>query len=154
MARTRLILLIVLAAASALLWVETRSPDTAPVVPGYVPIPPVNPHRLQVDEEGYYLPADEFRVSGFQFNGFSVHPEPMVIFSHVTDSIQHSSMSCERAVTSADTVHLACAYPGLGEVTVDGGFPTREAEDRTPRATFRRLCDYFDQGTHPLSQAA
>ncbi len=29
----------------------------------------------------------------------------------------------------ADTMHLACSYPGLGMVTIDGTFPIRQAED-------------------------
>jgi hypothetical protein len=89
---------------------------------------------LQADEEGYYLPDSEFVVRGFQFNGFSLRPRASVIFSSTRDSIQHPA-PCAVAVIRFDTVHIVCAYPRLGTVTIDGTFPIREAEDpaRGPR---------------------
>jgi len=96
----------------------------------------VNHHRLQADEEGYYLPLAEFTVEEFQFNGFSLHPEAMVIFSRVTDSIQHPSAPCQRALIRPDTVHLVCPYQGLGTVTVDGVFPIKETEDASSGPRF------------------
>jgi len=126
MARTRLVLLILLAVAAGIVWAKSREP---PVVPGSVRFPPDDPHRLQADEEGYYLPQGEFAVDGFVFNGFTLHPDVRVIFASVRDSIQHPSAPCPGATIRADTLHLACRYPGLGMVTIDGTFPIREVED-------------------------
>jgi hypothetical protein len=135
MARTRLIVLIALAVAAALFLARSRAAGP-PVVPGSVHFAPVNHHRLQADEEGYYLPLAEFTVGGFQFNGFSLHPDAMVIFARVADSIQHPSAPCQGALIRPDTVHLVCPYPGLGTVTVDGVFPVRETEDTSSGPRF------------------
>ena len=127
MARTRLVLLILLAGALGLVWLKSRMSE-APVVPGSVRFAPVDHHRLQIDEEGYYLPQGEFTVDGFVFNGFSVRPDVSVILASIRDSIQHPS-PCPAATIRGDTMHLACPYPGLGMVTIDGTFPIREVED-------------------------
>lgn len=128
MARTRLVLLLFLAVAAGLVWLKSRT-SAPPVVPGSVRFAPVDHHRLQADEEGYYLPQGEFAVNGFVFNGFSLHPDVRVIFASTRDSIQHPSAPCPDATIRADTVHLACPYPGLGMVAIDGTFPLRETED-------------------------
>jgi hypothetical protein len=119
-------LLILLAAAAGFLWLKSRMSEP-PVVPGSVQFAPVDHHRLQVDEEGYYLPQGEFTVDGFVFNGFTLRPNVSVILASIRDSIQHPS-PCPAAAIRGDTMHLACPYPGLGMVTIDGTFPIREVE--------------------------
>jgi hypothetical protein len=107
-----------------------------PIVPGYVRFPPSDPHRLQADEEGYYIPDDQFTVRTFQFNGFGLRPDPLVIFSNVRDSVEHPSLRCHDVRASADSLHLVCEYPKLGTVVIDGIFPIREAEDRASGPRF------------------
>src|SRR5712671_2734656 len=105
MTRTRLALLILLAGALGLVWLQARLSEPA-VVPGSVRFAPVDPHRRQIDEEGYYLPQGEFSVDGFVFNGFSLRPNVSVILASLRDSIQHPS-PCPAATMRGDTMHLA-----------------------------------------------
>jgi hypothetical protein len=135
MRRTRLIVLILVALAAGGFWVGSRLAEP-PVVPGYVPFSTPDPHRLQADEEGYYIPDDQFTVRAFQFNGFSLRPDPLVIFSKVKDSVEHPSLRCQNVRASGDSLHLVCEYPQLGTVMIDGTFPIREAEDRAPGPRF------------------
>jgi len=144
MARGRLILLVLLAIVAGLYWLQARS-SAPPVIPGSVRFAPENPHRLQADEEGYYLPDSEFVVRGFQFNGFSLRPYASVIFSSLRDSVQHPA-PCVGGAIRPDTVHMVCAYPRLGTVTIDGVLPIREVEDRSSGSRFSGIVVISDGG--------
>jgi len=94
--------------------------------------PAVEPRKsaLQADAEGYYVPGYEFTVNRLRFNGFSLRPEPVVMFARTSGSAQQA-VACLETVIRADTVHLRCDDPQLGMVTtIDGAFRTRLATDR------------------------
>jgi hypothetical protein len=89
---------------------------------------------LQSNEEGYYIPSNKFRVTGFQFEGFALHPDPLVLFASVTDSVEHPSSRCDDATISSDTIHLRCLYESLGAVSIDGNFLVKNAIGRMDTA--------------------
>src|SRR6266581_8509785 len=129
MRRNRLLLVLALALAGALLFV-LRPGTPTPTIPEQRLRPPVVKPReppLQADAEGSYVPGYPFTVNGFRFTGFSLRPEALVTFAETT-------VACSEAQISAQNVHLRCDDPQLGTVTIDGRFLTRLASDQLDAA--------------------
>ena len=134
MRRTPLVLVAVAALAVGAIVVLQRGPSTSPrPEPAPAPraaAPPKPP--LQADAEGYYVPGYEFTVNQLRFTGFSLRPDPLVMFTRAGGVEQ--AMACLETLINADTVHLRCDDPQMGTVTVDGRFRTRVATDRLDTA--------------------
>ena len=128
MRRKRLLLVLALGIAGAILVMRQRPSAPAPPeqhLPPPVVKPPAPP--LQVDAEGSYVPGYPFTVNGFRFTGFSLRPEALVTFAETT-------VACSEAQISAQSVHLRCDDPQVGTVTIDGRFLTRSASNRLDAA--------------------
>ena len=136
MRRNRLVLLLAFGLAAGGVVVLRRRTAPSPN-PEPAPAPPaVEPRKsaLQADAEGYYVPGYEFTVNRLRFNGFSLHPEPVVMFARTSGGAQQP-VACLETVIRADTVHLRCDDPQLAMVTtIDGRFGTRLATDRLDTA--------------------
>jgi len=129
MRRNRLLLLLALGLAAAILVVRRLRTPSSPIAEQRLPPPVVGPPKrpLQADAEGYYVPGYSFTVNGFRFTGFSLRPEALVTFAQTT-------VACLEAQISAQSVHLRCDDPQLGTVTIDGKFVTRFVTDRLDAA--------------------
>src|SRR5437660_1613416 len=71
--------------------------------------PAVEPRKsaLQADAEGYYVPGYEFTVNRLRFTGFSLQPEPVVLFARNSGGAE-LPVACLETVIRADSVHLRC----------------------------------------------
>src|SRR6266581_2782757 len=129
MRRNRLLLVLALALAGALLFVLRPGTPTPTIPEQRLPPPVAKPREppLQADAEGSYVPGYPFTVNGFRFTGFSLRPEALVTFAQTT-------VACSEAQISAQSVHLRCDDPQLGTVTIDGKFVTRFVTDRLDAA--------------------
>ena len=133
MRRKRLLLVLALGIAGAILVMRRRPSAPAPPeqhLPPPVVKPPAPP--LQVDAEGSYVPGYRFTVNRFRFTGLSLRPEALVTFA--TGSGAEQSVVCLEAVIRVDTLHLRCDDPQVGTVTIDGTFLTRLATTRLDAA--------------------
>jgi len=129
MRRNRLLLLLALGVAGAILVVLRLPTPRSPIAEPRSPPPVVESRKppLQADAEGYYVPGYPFTVNGFRFTGFSLRPEALVTFGQTT-------VACIDAKISAQDLHLRCDDPQLGTVTIDGKFLTRLVTSRLDAA--------------------
>jgi hypothetical protein len=130
MRRTRLLVLLALALAGAILIVVWLRTPRAPVAEQRAPPPAVErPKRpLQADAEGRYVPGYPFTVNRYRFTGFTLHPDAFVTFAQSGGG--REELACAEARINAGTVHLRCDDPQVGSVTIDGTFLTRFVTDR------------------------
>ena len=128
MSRNRLLLLLAVGLAVGFLVYRLATRTSAIPEP---PPPPVEKPRpaLQADATGHYLPGYSFAVDRLRFTGFILRPEAMVTFNRTTTGVEYP-VYCDEARISPDAVHLRCADPQVGTVTVDGKFLTRLATTR------------------------
>jgi hypothetical protein len=136
MSRNRLLFIAALAVAGAtFVALRLRSPTTALPEKPAPPPPRVERPRpaLQSEVEGYYVPGYEFTVNGYRFAGFSLRPDALVAFASATTGTKDQE-SCSEARVTAATVHLRCAFPREGTVTIEGRFLTRLATSRLDAA--------------------
>src|SRR5882724_12401306 len=129
MRRNRLLLLLALGVAGAILVVLRLPTPRSPIAEPRLPPPVVESRKppLQAEAEGYYVPGYPFTVNGFQFTGFSLRPEALVTFGQTT-------LACIDAKISAQDLHLRCDDPQIGTVTIDGRFLTRLASNQLDAA--------------------
>src|SRR5213078_4298995 len=129
MRRNRLLLLLALGVAGAILVVLRLPTPRSPIAEPRSPPPVVESRKppLQADAEGYYVPGYPFTVNGFRFTGFSLRPEALVTFAQTT-------VACVEAQISAQNFHLRCDDPQVGTVTSDGRFLTRLASNQLDAA--------------------
>ena len=134
MRRKRLLLVLALGIAGALLVMRRQRTPTSTTPERRLPPPVVKPPAppLQVDAEGSYVPGYRFTVNRFRFTGLSLRPEALVTFA--TGSGAEQSVVCLEAVIRVDTLHLRCDDPQVGTVTIDGTFLTRLATTRLDAA--------------------
>ena len=132
MRRNRLALLLAfgLVAGGVVVLRRRAPPSPNPEPPPAAPAVEPRKSALQSDAEGYYVPGYEFTVNRLRFSGFSLRPEPLVMFARTSGGAEQS-VACLETVIRADSVHLRCDDPQLGMVTtIDGTFHTRLATDR------------------------
>ena len=136
MRRNRLVLLLAfgLAAGGVVVLRRRTAPSPNPEPPPTAPAVEPRKSALQADAEGYYVPGYEFTVNRLRFTGFSLQPEPVVLFARISGGAG-LPVACLETVIRADSVHLRCDDPQLGMVTtIDGRFRTRLATDRLDTA--------------------
>lgn len=135
MRRNRLLLLLALGLAGAILVVLRLRTPGPPLAEQPLPPPVVAPRKppLQADAEGSYVPGYSFTVNRFRFTGFSLRPDALVTFAQTTSGTEQP-VACLEALIRADTVHLRCDDPQVGTVTIDGKFLTRLVTKRLDAA--------------------
>jgi len=113
-----------------------------PLPPEAPPPPPPPPPRverpkpaLQADAEGYYIPGYRFQVDRFRFVRLALHPDAVVTFTEAGTGTEYPAY-CDEARITPTVVHLRCAFPQVGTVTVEGRFLTRLATARLDAAVF------------------
>jgi hypothetical protein len=133
--RRRLLSLVVLGLAGAILVVLRLRTPRSPIAEPRLPPPVVDRPRppLQADAEGYYVPGYAFTVDRFRFTKLSLHPEALVIFAQTSSGTEHP-VACSETLIRADIVHLRCDDPQVGIVTIDGRFLTRLVTQRLDAA--------------------
>jgi hypothetical protein len=154
MRRNRLLLLLALGLAGAILVVLRLPTAKPPVAEQRLPPPVVQPRKspLQADAEGYYAPGYPFTVNRFRFTGFSLRPEALVTFAQTTGGSEQP-LACVEAMIRADTVHLRCDDPQLGTVTIDGKFLTRFVTNRLDAAVVSAVVTVRDGSGEILYRA-
>lgn len=132
MHRNRLLLLLALGLAGAILVARRLRTPSSPSAERRLPPPVVERRKppLQADAEGHYVPGYSFTVNRFRFTGFSLRPEALVTFTAGTEQ----PVACLEALIRADTIHLRCDDPQVGIVTIDGKFLTRFVTNRLDAA--------------------
>ena len=122
MRRNRLALLLAfgLVAGGVVVLRRRAPPSPNPEPPPAAPAVEPRKSALQADAEGYYVPGYEFTVNRLRFSGFSLRPEPLVMFARTSGGAEQP-VACLETVIRADSVHLRCDDPQLGMVTtIDG----------------------------------
>jgi len=135
MRRKRLLLVLALGIAGALLVMRRQRTPTSTTPDRRLPPPVVKPPAppVQVDAEGSYVPGYRFTVNRFRFTGFSLRPEALVTLAQTTSGAEQA-VACFEAAISVDTIHLRCDDPQVGTVTIDGKFLTRLVTTRLDAA--------------------
>src|SRR5438876_10561738 len=89
MRRNRLLLLLGLSVAGAILVVLRLPTPRSPIAEPRSPRPVVVSRKppLQADAEGYYAPGYPFTLNGLRFTGFSLRSEALV-------SVVHTDVAC------------------------------------------------------------
>lgn len=130
----RVLLLLALGVAAAILVVRLLPPRNPQVAEQPAPPPVVKPPEppLQADAAGTYVPGYPFLVNHFRFTGLTLRPDAFLTFQ--TSAGTDQPIACLEAVIKPTTVHLRCDDQQVGTVTVDGRFLTRFVTSRPDAA--------------------